>query len=121
MSDLAAAIYDTLRALVPSTDAEIAYSVLLGRLGPLPPPNSDLSPRDPRLNDALGELTHACRQRNLPAISALVVHIDDHVPGPGYYPVAHPDVARNKAKAMAAWGHEIEQARATTYPSHLEA
>jgi hypothetical protein len=119
LSDLATAIYDILRDLVPGADAEIAYSALVERLGPLPPPNSDLAPRDPRLDDALGALTHACRQFDLPAISALVVHKDDHIPGPGYYPVAHPDIADNTAEAMVAWGHEIEQARATTYPNCL--
>jgi hypothetical protein len=118
-SVLAAAIYDILRGMVPAPRAEITYSELVAQLGPMPPPNQDLQARDSRLDAALGELVTACRHRDLPAISALVVRDADRIPGPGYYPIAHPDEAGDMARAMIAWGHEVQRVRATTYPAQL--
>ena len=115
---LAAAIYEILQAMVPNPNAEITYAELVNQLGPMPPPNQNLQARDARLDVALGELVHACRQLGLPAISALVVRNDDRSPGPGYYPVAHPQVG-DMAAAMIAWGNEIALVRATAYPVQL--
>ncbi|HJZ56569.1 MAG TPA: hypothetical protein VKE74_16505 [Gemmataceae bacterium] len=85
----------------------------------MPPPNQDLQARDPRLDASLGELVTASHRRALPAISALVVLDADRIPGPGYYPVAHPAEAGDTARAMIAWGYEVQGVRATTYPAQL--
>ena len=117
LSALAAAIYTILRSLVPDPSAEITYSQLVSRLGPMDPPNENLQPRDRRLDAALGDLVHACRGAGLPAISALVVRDDEGSPGAGYYPVAHPGaLSRDTAAKMIAWGNEIQAVRATEYP-----
>jgi hypothetical protein len=52
-------------------------------------------------------------------ISALVVRSDSHMPGAGYFQSAHPDIRRDRALSMIAWGQEIEQVRLTTYPESL--
>lgn len=118
LSVLATAIYEILRSLVPNSRAEITYTELVTRLGPMLP-NEDLRPRDPRLDAALGELVTACRQRGLPVISAMVVREDDRTPGAGYYNLAHPEVANDTARAMIAWGQEVQQVRGTRYPVQL--
>ena len=71
------------------------------------------------LANALGELVKACRAKGLPAISAMVIRYRERIPGPGYYPVAHPAEASDTAKAMIAWGIEMEKVRTTTYPTTL--
>jgi hypothetical protein len=119
LSVLAAAIYDVLRVLVPNRRAEITYAELVDQLGPMPPPNQDLHARDVRLDAALGELVTACRRRGLPAIAAIVVRDDTRAPGQGYYSIAHAAEAGDTDIAMIAWGHEVQQVRATTYPAHL--
>lgn len=120
LSALAKAIYEILRTLVPDDLADISYSDLVSRLGPMPPPNQDLEAHDVRLDDALGELVHACRAQNLAAIAAMVVFKDDpRVPGAGYYKTAHPQEARNNVLAMIAWARELEAVRKTTYPPML--
>jgi hypothetical protein len=119
LSQLASDIYDILRPMLPNPNAEITYHDLVGRLGPLPAPNQDLQARDPRLDQALGEIVAECRARDLPAISAIVVRADGRIPGPGYYPTAHPDVAHDIARAMIAWGNEVQRVRSTTYPQTL--
>jgi len=119
LSQLASDIYDILRPMVPNPTAEITYHDLVARLGPLPVPNQNLQPRDRRLDEALGEIVTECRARDLPALPAIVVHSEDRIPGPGYYPMAHPQVADDRARAMIAWGNEILQVRRTTYPQAL--
>ncbi|MDX9975559.1 MAG: hypothetical protein RBU21_21415 [FCB group bacterium] len=119
LSQLASDIYDVLRPMVPNPTAEITYHDLVTRLGSLPAPNQNLQPRDHRLDEALGEIVTQCRARHLPALPAIVVRSDERVPGPGYYPMAHPDVADDQTQAMIAWGNEIQQVRRTTYPQTL--
>ena len=117
LSDLAVAIYDVLRARVPAKRPELAYSELVERL---PAPFNKVEPDSATLANALGELVRACRAKGLPAISAMVVRHRDRVPGPGYYPAAHPDEAKDMAKAMIAWAVEVEKVRSTTYPAEIE-
>ena len=119
LSDLASEIYVVLRQRVPGSRAEITYEDLVGTLGPLPSPNQDLAPRDPRLDAALGEIVVECRRCQLPALSAIVVRKHEGTPGEGYYPVAHPDEAGDKARSMIAWGEEVQSAKQTTYPDEL--
>jgi hypothetical protein len=119
LSQLALHVYDILRLMVPNPSADITYQDLVNRLGPLPPPNEDLQPRDLRLDQALGEVVAECRARNLPAIPAIVVRADGRIPGAGYYPIAHPDEMHDVARAMIAWGNEVLRVRQTTYPPTL--
>jgi hypothetical protein len=120
MSELAREIYAILRGLIPDSRARITYQELVEELGPLPPPNGGLHWRDPRLDEALGELVTACRAVGLPAISAIVVRAQEDSPGPGYYPLAHPDEwDAGELQALIAWGHEREQVRQTTFPPAL--
>jgi hypothetical protein len=116
MSPLAIAVYDRLRLRVPAKRPELSYTDLVSQL---PPPYDHLDPDSEVLAAALGELVRACRGQQLPAISAMVVRHRERVPGPGYYPVAHPDEAGDSAKAMIAWGTELEKVRVTTYPVAL--
>ena len=97
MSVLATAIYAILRTLVPGPAAEITYEDLVEQLGPMPPPNQDLWPKDNRLNYALGEIVTACRNHESPqpALPAIVVRKDERTPGVGYYPIAHPYVPQD--------------------------
>lgn len=116
MSPLAQLVYDQLRRRVPASRPELSYTDLVEQL---PSPYGTLSPDSDVLASALGELVTACRNLDLPAISAMVVRHRERVPGPGYYPVAHPDEADDPAMAMIAWGKELTKVRATTYPAAL--
>lgn len=116
MSPLALLIYDKLKVRVPGPRPELSYTDLVTQL---PSPYADLSPDSEVLASALGELVRACRERGLPAISAMVVRHRERVPGPGYYPVAHPNEASDTAMAMIAWGIELSNVRVATYPDTL--
>jgi hypothetical protein len=116
MSPLAQSIYDVLRIRVPALRPELSYADLVAAL---PNPWNSLPPDGQQLADALGELVRACRSKELPAIAAMVIRHRERVPGPGYYPVAHPDEADDPATAMIAWGNELMQVRKTAYPSTL--
>ena len=113
LSPLAASIYQVLRNRVPSVKPELAYTELVESL---PNPFNTVGPDSEMLAAALGELVTRCRAKGLPAISAMVVRYRERVPGPGYYKMAHPDVAHDPAKAAIAWGHELEKVRVTSYP-----
>lgn len=117
LSDLAVAIYGVLRVRVPAKKPELAYTELIPKL---PAQFRGIEPDGQVLANALGELVRACRNKGLPAISAMVVRYRERIPGPGYYPAAHPTEAHDMAKAMVAWGIEIEKVRVTTYPPTLE-
>lgn len=116
MSPLAAAIYAVLRGRVPARRPELSYTDLVGLL---PAPWNSLDPDSDLLARALGELVAGCRAEGLPAISAMVVRHRERVPGPGYYPMAHPAEASDTPKAMIAWANELEQVRKTKYPATL--
>jgi hypothetical protein len=110
------AVYEVLRVRVPARRPEFSYTELVERL---PAPYNTLDPDSELLAKALGELVTGCRAKGLPAISAMVVRFRERIPGPGYYPMAHPDEADDPAKAMIAWGIELEKVRSTTYPATL--
>jgi len=116
LAPLALSVYEVLRRRVPNLRPELAYSQLVEML---PAPFNNLDPDSDMLAGALGELVTACRARNLAAISAMVVRFRERVPGPGYYPMAHPDVADDDAERMVAWGIELQKVRSTTYPPTL--
>lgn len=116
MSPLAKLVYDRLRVRDPALRPELSYTELVEQL---PSPYAGLSPDSDVLAHALGELVQACRDRDLPPISAMVLRHRERVPGPGYYPAAHPNEADDPAKAMIAWGIELTKVRVATYPPAL--
>ncbi len=124
LTDLAERVYQTLRNRVPAEDPRLSYGQLVHLLGPLPPPNDNLAPSDDRLFAALGEICHACHNHKprLPALSCIVVRMQKDgelgTPGAGYYYEAHPEIEGNPAK-HAAWHHEYQLAKTTTYPARL--
>jgi hypothetical protein len=120
LSQLAANIYDVLRDNIRTNRATITYSELVKRLGPLPAPNRNLQAQDRRLNEALNELVQYCRERNLSAISAIVVTANTARPGPGYYDVAYPELSNgNHSEEERAWLAEVSQVYQTHYPETL--
>jgi hypothetical protein len=124
LSDLAGRVYEILRGRVPAADPRLSYGQLVHLLGPLPSPNEGLTPSDPRLFAALGEICRACHSHNprLAALSCIVVRKQEDgtlgTPGAGYYYEAHAGVHGDQAK-HAAWLEEFEQAKRTTYPTSL--
>ena len=62
-------------------------------------------PRSSKLHAALTEVTVACRERDLPAVTAIVWKAGVNRPSDGYYPIAHPRVRSFKAQ-VAAWRQE---------------
>jgi hypothetical protein len=118
MGDLAEAIYDVLRQLVARQPRpRITYQDLIDQL---PRGYRGLSPRSPELSAALGEIVEACRQYDppLPALLAVVINVSTGRPGPGYYPVAHPDAASDEEQ-RAAWEAEVSQVPGISYPVRL--
>src|SRR4051794_27600332 len=118
LSYLAQKIYSLLRTRVPGSPAKkclIRYHELVDAVKPLPANLADLHFRDLRLDEALGELVHACRARSLPAISAMVVN-EEGYPGPGYYPIAHPGI-RDSIPQIVKWSRELEKVAKQTYPT----
>jgi hypothetical protein len=117
-SSLALEIYNAIRSRCPATEPRITYRDLVEALPPLPRPYENLHWRDPRLDEALGELVSACHARGLPAISAIVVNGETRAPGNRYYEVAHAGIT-DALQREIAWGHEYDRAKATTYPASL--
>ena len=105
-----------LRRRVPATKPEISYSDLCATL---PPGLGNVEPNSEQLWIALGDIVRACRESDLPALSAIVINKHTRVPGKLYYSVAHPDEAHDEALAMVAWGNEVLKVRQTTYPATL--
>ena len=96
--------------VAPSEQCKIRYRALVEAL---PAPFANLHWRDPRLNEALGELVSACRASGLPAISAIVVN-DTGYPGNSYYPVAHPGIEDEELR-MIARQNEIDRVAGQIY------
>lgn len=62
-------------------------------------------PRSSRLHAALSEVTQACRQRELPAVTAIVWRAGSHRPSDGFFPIAYPRM-RSFENQIAAWKTE---------------
>ena len=118
LSPLALEIYNAIRSRCPATEPRITYRELVESLPPLPKPYENLHWRDPRLDEALGELVGACHALGLPAISAIVVNNETRAPGNRYYEVAHPGITDSLLREVA-WANEYDRARATSYPPSL--
>ena len=83
-------------------------SITYGELATLVSAKHPTHPRSSRLHAALGEVTTACRLRDLPILPAIVWRADAHHPSDGYYAVAHPR-ARSWKSQLAAWQVEHER------------
>jgi hypothetical protein len=116
MTPLANAVYAVLRTRTPSRAPEISYTDLVARL---PSPYNALDPDSELLATALGDIVRECRAKKLAALSAIVVRARERIPGPGYYPVAHPNEAGDVPRAMIAWAGELAAVKATSYPATL--
>jgi hypothetical protein len=113
MSPLATRIYRRLRThLRARPDQPLTYGDLARALR--------VRVRSPPFYAALGEVTEACRARDLPTLAALVGRHDTHRPGDGYYKVAHPRV-RCEAGRKKAWERERASvaAAAARFPEAL--
>jgi len=62
-------------------------------------------PRSSRLHAALTEVTVGCRERALPAVTAIVWKAGVKRPSDGYYPVAYPRLRSFNAQ-LEAWREE---------------
>jgi hypothetical protein len=83
-------------------------SITYGELAALVSEQHPIHPRSSRLHAALGEITAACRRRELPILPAIVWRADSRQPSDGYYRAAHPRSRSLKAQ-IAAW--QLEHAR----------
>ena len=100
MTPLATEIYKQLRTTL-RTKSSITY----GELAKLVSKKHPTHHRSPKLHAALGEVTAACREHELPALTAMVWSASTNQPSDGYYDVAHPR-ARTDESRHAAWERE---------------
>ncbi|MBS1122991.1 MAG: hypothetical protein H6Q90_5219 [Deltaproteobacteria bacterium] len=101
LTPLAKEIYRQLVRRVRGRHGSITYGELAAEVSHKIP----IHPRSPRLHDALGEVTLACRTRDLPVLPAIVWRTDSRRPSDGYYKLAHPR-ARSYKSQLAAWARE---------------
>jgi len=124
LSPLAERIYQTLVRQLRLPDPLISYGDLVRALGSLPPPDTNLKPKDPRLFEALGEISRACQSNEppLPALSSIVVRRtadgSPGTPGPGYFALVFPQVREETAR-LEMWQEEVRRAVASSYPEEL--
>jgi hypothetical protein len=100
MTALANAIYKQLLRRLRSSNPSITYGELAAAVA--------VHHRNPHFLAALGELTTACRERDLPCLPAIVWSASMCRPADGYYRVAHPR-ARGERSRVAAWEREQER------------
>jgi len=103
VTPLADKIYKLLLRQARKAVPALTYAELAARVQPEP-----VHPRSPRLHAALGEVSQACRHRQLPCLPAIVWRADTHRPSAGYYKVAHPR-AHTDAARLAAWEREHDR------------
>ncbi len=124
LSPLARRIYVLLVERLRLRDPLLSYGDLVQLLRHLLPPNTDLKPNDPRLFEALGEVSLACQNHDpsLPSLTSLVVRRQKDgslgMPGDGYFAVNFPRVRDERARQQT-WRREIERVRASAYPEDI--
>ncbi len=101
ITPLARQIYRHLVRTIRRGTASLTYRELATALSEKTPTH----PRSSKLHAALTEVTHACRKRDLPAVTAIVWKAGTKRPSDGYYPIAHPRVRSFKAQ-VEAWKEE---------------
>jgi hypothetical protein len=101
LTPLAREVYRRLVRHVRAGNASITY----GELAALVSQKLPIHPRSSKLHAALGEVTAACRERDLPILPAIVWRADSRQPSDGYYAAAHPR-SRSLKTQIAAWEQE---------------
>ncbi len=101
---LTALARETYRQLVRRLRARHG-SITYGELAAVVSHKIPIHPRSSKLHLALGEVTEACRSRELPLLPAMVWRNDTKRPSDGYFRAAHPRSRSYKAQ-LAAWEHE---------------
>ena len=124
LSPLAERIYHTLVRQVRSPSPLISYGDLVRAVGPLPPPDADLTANDQRLFKALAEIARACRSNKppLPILPSIVVRRTEDgnlgMPGAGYFTLVFPSV-RDETTKGDRWREEVKRVLAIPYPEQL--
>lgn len=117
MTPLATAIYRVLRHRLATSSTSITY----GELAEAVTRTIPIHRRSSRLHAALGEVTLACRNAQLPALPAIVWRAGTKRPSDGYYEVAHPRV-RTAEGRITAWEAEHDKVirMKDRFPAKLE-
>ena len=101
VTPLAKHIYRHLVRAVRRGTASLTYGELTTAIAD----KFEIHPRSPALFNALTEVTVACRERELPAVTAVVWKSGANRPSDGYYKIAYPRL-RSFATQVAAWRDE---------------
>ena len=104
ISPLAREIYRQLVRHLRAKQRSITYGELAASVSEKIPTHH----RSSKLHAALGELTVACRERDLPLLPAMVWRNDSRRPSDGYYAIAHPRARTDEAR-KAAWEREHDR------------
>jgi len=117
IDDLAERLYPLIIPHTRRRNGSISYSDLCAALSGR---WAGLDPRSMLLAQALGTIVKRCRDADLPALSALVVHASsDKRPGNGYYEAAHPGINDPMAREVA-WATEFAAAHKASYPARFD-
>ena len=101
VTPLAKHIYRHLVRAIRRGTASLTYAELTAAIAD----KFELHPRSTKLFGALTEVTVACRERELPAVTAIVWKSGVKRPSDGYYKIAYPRV-RSFESQLAAWRDE---------------
>lgn len=124
LSPLAERVYQTLIRQLRRKNPLTSYGDLVRALAPLPPPDAELKANDPRLFEALEEISLACRSNipPLPALTSIVVSRAQDgslgMPGGGYFAVVFPKVWE-ETERHRMWREEVGRVLAFSYPEQL--
>ena len=102
MSTLARSIYRYLVRTIRRGTASVTYRDVATAVS-----NDKITahPRSPKFHAALTEVTKACREHGLPAVTSIVWKSGTKQPSDGYFPIAYPRVRSFEAQ-LAAWKEE---------------
>jgi hypothetical protein len=101
LTPIAQQIYRHLVRTLRAGTASITYRELADAISKKIPTH----PRSSKLHAALTEVTKACRERELPAVTAIVWKAGVGRPSDGYYGVAYPRM-RSFESRLGAWREE---------------
>jgi hypothetical protein len=104
ITPMARQIYKHLAKVIRAGTASITYRELADAVSAKIPTH----PRSSKLHAGLTEVTEICRNRELPAVTAIVWKAGTRRPSDGYFAIAYPRSRSFKAQ-LAAW--QAEHAR----------
>ncbi|MBA2541895.1 MAG: hypothetical protein H0V17_19780 [Deltaproteobacteria bacterium] len=116
LTPIAQHIYRHLVKTLRMGTLSITYRELAEALSKKTPTHS----RSSKLNAALTEVTKACRERALPAVTAAVWKAGARRPSDGYFPIAYPRL-RSFETQLEAWREEHQRVvrEAASLPASL--